>query len=423
MGWSGLANNQGVSFTDAQGSGLTQKSTLPTSNQLMTRSDVINYLAVDGTNAAIILNTYNYNSYALPLSGGTLTGNVSVTGNNKITFGPNTTWSQYLQVGGNGIDGSYAQVAASNGNLHLESLGAGYDTYINYYRGGSVRITNASSNLYLGGTFYDNANTAYLLKPSGTSQMYQLYLNAGTKGLVLNNGTSNSISFGTAGVAAPTFTSYSAGVKIILWDDISSTSTGYTIGINSNTMFFTTDTTSSGYAWYAGTTSIATLSGAGAATFSSSVTATTATLNSLNSGSSTNSIVTVDSSGNLHKRDIYASGTYTPTITAVTNVASTTSSTCQYVRIEDVVTVSGRVGITATATGSIATVSFSLPVMIGNFTTSYQAAGSGGEIANNVFYGLTISSNASGNTVAMSYVPQSTFEDYFYFSFTYKIQS
>ncbi len=228
----------------------------------------------DGTNDAIILNTYNYNSFALPLSGGTLTGNVSVTGNNKITFGPNTTWSQYLQVGGDGIDGSYAQVAASNGNLHLESLGAGYDTYINYYRGGSVRITNASSNLYLGGTFYDNANTAYLLKPSGASQMYQLYLNAGTKGLVLNNGTSNSISFGTAGVAAPTFTSYSAGVKIILFDNISSTSTGYTIGINSNTMFFTTDTTSSGYAWYAGTTSIATLSGAGAATFSSSVTAT-----------------------------------------------------------------------------------------------------------------------------------------------------
>ncbi len=53
MGWSGLANNQGVSFTDAQGSGLTQKSTLPTSNQLMTRSDVINYLAVDGTNTGL----------------------------------------------------------------------------------------------------------------------------------------------------------------------------------------------------------------------------------------------------------------------------------------------------------------------------------------------------------------------------------
>ncbi|RTL47468.1 MAG: tail fiber domain-containing protein [Sphingobacteriales bacterium] len=38
----------------------------------------------DGTNDATILNTYNYNSFALPLSGGTITGPMSVNGDIKV---------------------------------------------------------------------------------------------------------------------------------------------------------------------------------------------------------------------------------------------------------------------------------------------------------------------------------------------------
>jgi hypothetical protein len=75
------------------------------------------------------------------------------------------------------------------------------------------------------------------------------------------------------GVAAPTFTSYSAGVKLVLYDNVGASSTGYTIGINSATMFFTTDTSTSGYAWYAGTTSIATLSGGGTFTATADIVA------------------------------------------------------------------------------------------------------------------------------------------------------
>jgi hypothetical protein len=65
-------------------------------------------------------------------------GSATYSANNKLTFGPNSSWSQYLQVGGNGIDGSYAQIAATNGNLHLESLGASYPIYLNFYRAGGV---------------------------------------------------------------------------------------------------------------------------------------------------------------------------------------------------------------------------------------------------------------------------------------------
>lgn len=75
-------------------------------------------------------------------SSGTLTLNGAgvASGNNAITFGPNSSWSAYLKIGGNGIDGSTAQIAATNGNLHLESLGGSYPIYLNYYRGGGVNV-------------------------------------------------------------------------------------------------------------------------------------------------------------------------------------------------------------------------------------------------------------------------------------------
>ena len=67
-----------------------------------------------------------------------------------ILFGPNTTWGAYLRVGGNGDpDTSYANVAATNGNLHLDCK-AGYSMYLNNY---------ANGNIYLnGGTYYISSN-------------------------------------------------------------------------------------------------------------------------------------------------------------------------------------------------------------------------------------------------------------------------
>ena len=89
----------------------------------------------------------------------------------------------------------------------------------------------------------------------------------------LNNVTSNRITWGTAGVATPTFTSYSAGVKLVLYDNVGASSAGYTIGIDSGTMFSTVDSTSSQFKWYGGTTLAATLSGTGTFTAVGNVTA------------------------------------------------------------------------------------------------------------------------------------------------------
>lgn len=89
----------------------------------------------------------------------------------------------------------------------------------------------------------------------------------------LTNSTSNRITWGTAGVSAPSFTSYSNGVKIVLYDDVGASSAGYTMGIDNSTMFFTVNTTSAQFKWYGGTTLAATLSGAGAFTAVGNVTA------------------------------------------------------------------------------------------------------------------------------------------------------
>jgi hypothetical protein len=90
----------------------------------------------------------------------------------------------------------------------------------------------------------------------------------------LNNGTSNRINYGVNGVAAPTFTSYSNGVKLVLYDSVGAAATGYTIGIENSTMFFTTDATTTGFKWYGGTTSAMTLSGTGNLSTTGTVTAT-----------------------------------------------------------------------------------------------------------------------------------------------------
>lgn len=72
-----------------------------------------------------------------------------------------------------------------------------------------------------------------------------------------------------------------------------------------------------------------------------------------------------------------ASGTYTPTLTSVANVSSTTARQCQWLRVGNVVTVSGQFDFTPTTTGTINTeVGCSLPIA-SNFTTAFALGGAG----------------------------------------------
>ena len=77
------------------------------------------------------------------------------------------------------------------------------------------------------------------------------------------NGTNPLINLKVSGSGVPTTTTRSAGTKLILWDYASGTTTDYAIGISPSTLWYSVGDTSSNHNWYAGTTSVMLLTGAG----------------------------------------------------------------------------------------------------------------------------------------------------------------
>jgi hypothetical protein len=69
----------------------------------------------------------------------------------------------------------------------------------------------------------------------------------------------------------------------------------------------------------------------------------------------------------------YSSGTYTPSVTNMVNIASTTTIKSNWSRVGNIVTVAGYVSITTSANG-LAQLGLSLPVA-SNFTTRYEGSG------------------------------------------------
>ena len=55
----------------------------------------------------------------------------------RLRFAANSTWGAGLNVGGNGnsSDGTYASIAPTNGNLHLDPRAGVYGTYLSWYNG------------------------------------------------------------------------------------------------------------------------------------------------------------------------------------------------------------------------------------------------------------------------------------------------
>jgi len=92
---------------------------------------------------------------ALRIRGGTL-------------HGPNPSWGAYFRVGTNGRVDGWASVMTTNGNLHLDCRN-GYNTYLNWYSGGTVYIENAIQATIM----YDRNNTGYYWDGNSTSRMYR----------------------------------------------------------------------------------------------------------------------------------------------------------------------------------------------------------------------------------------------------------
>jgi len=112
-------------------------------------------------------------SIVLLLSFAVLSANgqaINITGDQYHLYGPNSTWSEYLQVGGNGRVTDHAFVAVTNGNLHLDSK-VGFATYINHYNQGNTYINPQGGKVGIG-TFYPTE----LFNVNGNSHLERLRL-------------------------------------------------------------------------------------------------------------------------------------------------------------------------------------------------------------------------------------------------------
>lgn len=115
---------------------------------------------------------------------------------------------------------------------------------------------------------------------------------------------------------------------------------------------------------------------------------------------------------------IIDSGTYTPSLTNGTNVAASTAYPCQWMRVGNTVTVSGKVAIDATAAAAME-LGISLPIA-SNFGNDYECAGTGvavvaGEDA------AYIKADAANNRASLNQTKADTSNHDHYFTFTYSV--
>lgn len=114
------------------------------------------------------------------------------------------------------------------------------------------------------------------------------------------------------------------------------------------------------------------------------------------------------------------SGTYTPTLTGVTNVAAATAFTCQWMRVGNVVTVSGRVMIDPTAAGLLQ-LGFSVPIA-SNFSALEQAGGMAGSNDATNEEALRVYADATNDRVEFAGIINAlTGNSGYHFSFTYLV--
>lgn len=114
-----------------------------------------------------------------------------------------------------------------------------------------------------------------------------------------------------------------------------------------------------------------------------------------------------------------ASGTYTPTLTDQTNIDSSTAFQCQWIRVGNVVTVSGMVGINATSATTFTVLRMSLPIP-STLGALEACAGTHNQSAGTENPGV-IYADVAGNLAEFAFTSVSTTELNRLFTFTYLV--
>ena len=115
------------------------------------------------------------------------------------------------------------------------------------------------------------------------------------------------------------------------------------------------------------------------------------------------------------------SGTYNPTLTNTTNIAASTTGACQYMRVGNVVTVSGQISVDPTAAAVLTVLLISLPIA-STFSSSRSAGGSAASVSN--IYGEVggILGNTTTDEFELRLLPSSLANQSYAFQATYLIQ-
>lgn len=122
--------------------------------------------------------------------------------------------------------------------------------------------------------------------------------------------------------------------------------------------------------------------------------------------------------GDFEARDV-KSGTYTPTLTNVANLSASTAYSCQWLRVGDSVTVSGRVDIDPTLAATSTQLGISLPVA--------SALANANEVGGTAFatsvagQGAAVLADATNDRAQMQYVSGDVTNQAMYFQFTYRV--
>jgi len=117
-----------------------------------------------------------------------------------------------------------------------------------------------------------------------------------------------------------------------------------------------------------------------------------------------------------------AHGTYTPTLTGVANVSSSTARLATYMRVGNTVTVAGQMDITPTSNNTQTRIRISLPVA-SNFSTAYQVGGTASTIPNSAATAHVggIIADATNDDAEMDYYETNGVVDTFSYTFTYQV--
>ncbi len=118
-------------------------------------------------------------------------------------------------------------------------------------------------------------------------------------------------------------------------------------------------------------------------------------------------------------KTIITSGTFTPTLIAVTNIDGATAYLCHYLRVGDVVTFSGKVDVNPTSAGSATTLGMTLPFST-NFGNDFECAGAGAYAAA-TSRPAAIIADATNNRATFQWVPEHSDSQRMMFTLTYQV--